>query len=68
MNYSPEHPVVVQDTIHIATKMKTRLLNSKVDMKMGGFMITKLHLEQVIMNYGKSQHFLCATDLDGTLV
>ncbi|KAF5281728.1 hypothetical protein FQR65_LT14568 [Abscondita terminalis] len=53
----------VQDTVHIATKLRTRLLNSKVTLKIGNFSATSKHLVQVIAEHSKDKHLLTTTDL-----
>ncbi|CAH1107466.1 unnamed protein product [Psylliodes chrysocephalus] len=65
-NFNVNEPVVIQDTIHIATKLKTRLLNTKVQLTMGNYTVNKCHLETIIKSVSKDKHFLCLSYLDGT--
>ncbi|VEN51230.1 unnamed protein product [Callosobruchus maculatus] len=53
----------VQDTVHIATKLRTRFLNPKVTLTIGSFTATPKHLEQLINDFSKDQHLLTASDL-----
>lgn len=40
--------VYVQDTVHIATKLKTRMLNPKIEMTMGSFKVSSVHVQFII--------------------
>ena len=55
----------VQDVVHIAVKMKARLLNPSVKLKMGpNFEAVAYHLQQLYIKFGKEQHFLREKDLN----
>lgn len=53
----------VQDSVHIITKLRTRLLNSKISLQMGEFEATKKHLDILISTYSKDKHLLVESDL-----
>lgn len=55
----------MQDTIHIATKLKTRILKPDVNMQMGKYTVSKEHLRSLIEHYSKDKHFLYRSYLDG---
>lgn len=59
------NPVPIQDTVHIGTKLKIRLLNPKIALKMGNYKVSKGHLVDLINNLSKDQHLLCHSYLDG---
>lgn len=55
----------VQDVVHIAVKLKSRLLNPSVKLKLGpNFEAGAYHLQQLCVKVGKEQHFLRAKDLN----
>ncbi|CAG9771557.1 unnamed protein product [Ceutorhynchus assimilis] len=50
-NFSTSNPVAIQDTVHIGTKIKNRLLNPNIALKMmGNYEVSKDHLNHVIDN------------------
>lgn len=53
-----------QDTTHIGTKFKTRILNPNIILQMGTYVATPKHLHELIEKYPKSSHFLCASVLN----
>jgi hypothetical protein len=53
----------VQDTVHIATKLRTRFLNNKVDLRMGDYIVCPAHVQQLISTVSKEKHFLTKNDL-----
>ncbi|KYN23201.1 hypothetical protein ALC57_04378 [Trachymyrmex cornetzi] len=57
--------LVCQDTIHIGTKLRTRLLHEKVNLQIGNYIINKKHLEYLILNFGKDKHLLTISDING---
>ncbi|CAG9763654.1 unnamed protein product [Ceutorhynchus assimilis] len=61
---SMDSPVLIQDTIHIGTKLKTRLLNSNIVLKMGNLEVSKEHLANLIKNVSKDKKILCSSFLD----
>ncbi|XP_044760486.1 uncharacterized protein LOC123317922 [Coccinella septempunctata] len=63
-NYSTEDCAsYVQDTVHIATKLRTRLLNEKIKLRFGDFYATAKQLEQLIAEHSKDKHLLTKSDL-----
>ena len=55
----------VQDTVHLAVKLKSRLLNPKVVLKMGPtFEAGTYHVEMLRAKFGKEQHFLRQRDVN----
>ncbi|CAG9764091.1 unnamed protein product [Ceutorhynchus assimilis] len=63
-NFSTSNPVAIQDTVHIGTKIKNRLLNPNIALKMENYEVSKDHLNHVIDNVSKDKHLLCSSDLD----
>lgn len=55
--------MAVQDTIHIATKIKTRILNVNSELKMGTYFVKVSHIERIMTEYTKDRHLLCTSDL-----
>lgn len=63
-NYSTEDCAsYAQDTVHIATKLRTRLLNDKIKLRFGDFYATAKQLEQLIAEHSKDKHLLTKSDL-----
>lgn len=56
--------IYVQDTVHIGTKLRTRLLNTKTELVMGKFVACRAHLEYLICTITKDQHLLIQTDIN----
>lgn len=56
VEYNLELPTVFQDTVHISTKLKTRLLNSKIVMKMEDKIVSVDHIRTIIKNYTRDKH------------
>ena len=54
----------VQDVIHNAVKLKSRLLKPPVVLPMGGYVAGVHHLRLVQVSFGKDQHGLWERDLD----
>lgn len=54
----------VQDTIHIGTKLRNRLLNPSIELPIGKFLISATHLQYLIKHASKDKHSLTATDID----
>lgn len=63
MIYDLNKPVVIQDTIHIITKLKTRFLKPGVVLPMGSYFVSSTHIEQLMKLFSKDQHFLTTGDL-----
>lgn len=55
-NYAP-----IQDTIHIGTKLRNRLLNTTL--KIGKYDVKVEHLESLVENFTKEKHFLCLSTI-----
>ncbi|XP_030753635.1 uncharacterized protein LOC115880545 [Sitophilus oryzae] len=64
--FNLENPTVFQDTIHISTKLKTRLLNQNICMNMGGKQVSVESIRKVIENYSRDKHLLCKSFLDSS--
>ena len=54
----------VQDTVHIATKLKSRLLKPHIVLPMGKFFVNSSHLHAVKLTFQKDKHGLCQRDID----
>ena len=55
----------VQDTVHLAVKLKSCLLNPKVELKMGPvFEASAYYIEMLCGRYGNNQHFLREKDVN----
>lgn len=64
MDFDTSKPACFQDSVHILTKMKTRLTNEKITLKMGKYEVRTEHIEMVLEKYSKDQHFLCKSHLN----
>lgn len=53
----------IQDTVHIATKFRTRLLKPSIVLPMGNYTASVSHLETLVSNFSKDQHLLTHSDL-----
>lgn len=53
----------VQDTVHICTKLRTRLLKPNVILPIGNYEISVSHLQQLTETISKDKHLLTMTDL-----
>lgn len=54
----------IQDIIHIATKLRNRLLNLSIELPFGKNLINASHLEYLIQNVSKDKHLLTASDIN----
>ena len=54
----------VQDTVHIAVKLKSRLLNPSITLRMGCYVAEGSHLCKIQTKYHKDQHGLRERDLN----
>jgi len=54
----------IQDTVHIGTKLRTRLLKPNVTLPIGNFLISASHLQELIETYSKDKHLLRRSDLN----
>ena len=62
-----KHPsaiTYVQDTVHIAVKLKTRLLKHSLIMPLGNYIVAVQHLQLLHENLPKEQHKLRERDID----
>lgn len=59
-----ENENYVQDTVHIGTKLKTRLTNPKIALIIGDYVATSLHLKQIIENVSKDKHLMTMGDIN----
>ena len=55
--------MMVQDTIYILTKMRTRFLNKKLSMKIGDYTVSSEHVRQIVEEKSKGEYGLCFSDL-----
>lgn len=56
----------IQDSVHIGTKLRTRLLNEKKPVIIGNFTASPGHLKTLITNVSKDKHQLNYTDINAT--
>ncbi|XP_031357928.1 uncharacterized protein LOC116181664 isoform X2 [Photinus pyralis] len=56
--------ICTQDTVHIGTKLKTRLINQKVTLALGNFIASSDHLKTLIETVSKDKHLLTLGDLN----
>lgn len=63
MNFDKSKTRSNQDTTHIGTKLKTRILKPNIVLQMGSYVATSKHIHQIIKKYPKSSHFLSASVL-----
>lgn len=57
--------VYVQDTVHIGTKLRNRLLKFSSVLAMGNFLVACTHLKMLIQILSKDKHLLTERDLSG---
>lgn len=57
------HPICIQDTIHVGTKMRNRLLNPSLTIQLGNFVATTVHLKILLNTLGKDTHGLVQSDI-----
>lgn len=58
-----QSPNFVQDTIHILTKLRNRLVNPSIVLKIGSKIATPLHLKVLVDNVAKDIHALVSSDI-----
>ena len=61
---SPSAVAFVQDAVHIAVKLKTRLLRLSMMLSMGDYVAGSSHLKILHANFGKDLHGLRLKDID----
>lgn len=54
----------VQDSTHIGTKLRNRLLKASIYLPFGEYIISKSHLTYLVENVSKDQHGLTESDVD----
>lgn len=64
MDFNTEVPICMQDTIHICTKLKTRLTKPGAEIILGKFKVSPAHIEKLIELHPKDQHMLSLSCLD----
>lgn len=57
------HPINVQDTIHIATKLRNRYLNTTILLQMGNMVVTVAHVIMMLSEVPKEVHGLVLSDV-----
>lgn len=60
----PNGIAYVQDTVHIAVKLKARLLNPSVVLAVGKYIAGSQHLHTIIESFGKIEHGMRAKDVN----
>lgn len=65
VNLPDNEPLCVQDTIHLATKLRNAFLNENKKFQIGDKVANPNHLRQLIGMFPRSLHLLSLTDLDG---
>lgn len=54
----------IQDIIHIATKVRNRILNPSIELPIGKHLISASHLQYLLKNVSKDKHLLTASDIN----
>lgn len=54
----------IQDIIHIATKLRNRLLSPGIVLPLGKYLISSSHLTYLIQNVSKDKHCVTASDIN----
>lgn len=57
------NPVCVQDTVHIGTKLRNRLLNSSIVLRIGNEVATIVHIKMLLNVVNKEIHGLVHSDI-----
>lgn len=60
---NPTQPIYIQDTIHIATKLRTRFLKPNIILPIGKYFATVDHLKEIIAEKTKDQYKFTISDL-----
>lgn len=63
LSWSDYFLICVQDTIHIGTKMRNRLLNTAIVLYMGDQVVTIVHIKMLLQQTSKEIHGLIYTDI-----
>lgn len=56
--------VYIQDTTHIITKLRTRLLKKGIVLPLGNYEVAAEHLYQLLSQFAKDKHLLTTSDLN----
>ncbi|KAE9521238.1 hypothetical protein AGLY_018363 [Aphis glycines] len=64
INLSQFSQFFVQDTVHIGTKLRTRILKPGIELLIGSYTVSITHLFQLTELYSKDKHLLTNTDLN----
>lgn len=56
-------PNCVQDTVHIGTKLRNRLLNSSIALNIGSKIVSVVHIKSLLDRVPKEIHGLVRTDI-----
>lgn len=67
MKFDPNLPTVFQDTVHISTKLKTRMLNERISLQMGNQVVSASYVKTLIETFSKDKHLLCLSHLQGKI-
>ena len=65
--FKVQHPTnlsYVQDPVHVAVKLKTRVTKPSVILPLGNYLAGIHHLRMVFQNFSKDQHGMRITDID----
>lgn len=65
-NFDCNRSITIQDTIHIGTKLRNRLLSPSIILPMGKFLVSVAHLKVLIDSLSKDKHLLTETDINPT--
>ena len=57
--------IFIQDTVHIGTKLRNRLLKHSLILPMGKFIASKAHLNIIMNVCSKDKHYLTEKDING---
>lgn len=57
------NPVCAQDTIHVGTKLRNRLLNSSITLRLGNSIATIVHIKNLLNTVNKEEHGLVMSDI-----
>lgn len=57
------HPICVQDSVHIGTKLRNRLLNSSIVLQIGNEVASAVHIKMLLNTVSKEIHGLVCSDI-----
>ncbi|KAF2900402.1 hypothetical protein ILUMI_05785 [Ignelater luminosus] len=63
-NYECNRPITIQDTIHISTKLRNRLLSPSIILPMRGYLVSVSYLRILMETVSKDKHLLTQTDIN----